>query len=561
MQTSVFFLSRSLSAESGSHPLSWIVDNVTGRYKALWEAKWCLILTTIINSCCFSIYFNTTIGLLGGINCVMLKINRRAPNFCVLVVVLLSLSLCPSLDAAYWNRHTINDSVFAGADGVRARDINEDGLPDVAVAFVESGIIQIYHHPGYPSVKNPWPGETIVHPFIAVEDAFFEDVDADGQFDIVSTRKSSNDGVEVSFAESGGGWLTDSFKSTAPPFVPQNKWIISTSMDVNQDGHMDIIAGGLPDLSSPQPKIVWLEAPAINKRHLDTWKTHVIGDTIWTMTLDNLDVDGDSDSDLIVSDRWQLRWLENDGSTGMWNSHVIGSGHTYMMADTADLDGDGDWDVIVPIKDSIYDSVDRLLWYERTAGLSWIEHEIDWPDDFGSAKAVKAGDINGDGQMDLVVSAFNARNKSGIVWLEHANSVFDFEWVRHEVSGSGGVKFDLLTLLDLDGNGSLDILTTEQGQPDTDPGFGVVWYQRTFDITDFQNFLIGFTGSCATWECGNFDGDNDVDITDFYSHFLPNFTSTVGGAYSSTPPIPEPNAVLLLGFGSVLLAYMYCRFS
>ena len=33
---------------------------------------------------------------------------------------------------------------------------------------------------------------------------------------------------------------------------------------------------------------------------------------------------------------------------------------------------------------------------------------------------------------------------------------------------------------------------------------------RTVDITDFQNLLTGFTGSCVNWECGNFDGDNDV---------------------------------------------------
>ena len=36
---------------------------------------------------------------------------------------------------------------------------------------------------------------------------------------------------------------------------------------------------------------------------------------------------------------------------------------------------------------------------------------------------------------------------------------------------------------------------------------------RTVDITDFQNFLTGFTGSCLNLECGNFNGDNEVDIT------------------------------------------------
>ena len=49
---------------------------------------------------------------------------------------------------------------------------------------------------------------------------------------------------------------------------------------------------------------------------------------------------------------------------------------------------------------------------------------------------------------------------------------------------------------------------------------------RTVDITDFANFLTGLTGSCVNWECGNFDGDNDVDISDFSNHFLPTVALT-----------------------------------
>ena len=33
--------------------------------------------------------------------------------------------------------------------------------------------------------------------------------------------------------------------------------------------------------------------------------------------------------------------------------------------------------------------------------------------------------------------------------------------------------------------------------------------KRTVDISDFQNLLVGFTGSCVNWECGHFSGDDD----------------------------------------------------
>ena len=77
---------------------------------------------------------------------------------------------------------------------------------------------------------------------------------------------------------------------------------------------------------------------------------------------------------------------------------------------------------------------------------------------------------------------------------------------------------------------------------------------RTADITDFQDFLIGFTGVGVTWEVGNFDGDNDVGITDFSTHFLPNFLATGGGTYGPNQSTPEPSAMVLWGVGGVLLA-------
>ena len=81
---------------------------------------------------------------------------------------------------------------------------------------------------------------------------------------------------------------------------------------------------------------------------------------------------------------------------------------------------------------------------------------------------------------------------------------------------------------------------------------------RTVDITDFQNFLDGFTGVGSTWEVGNFNGDGIVDITDFSNFFLPNFGATGGGTYGAGQAVPEPTSTLLLGIGALLLAYA-CR--
>ena len=80
-----------------------------------------------------------------------------------------------------------------------------------------------------------------------------------------------------------------------------------------------------------------------------------------------------------------------------------------------------------------------------------------------------AGDLDSDGKMDLVVSCENANDaKSGVFWLPRAETT-----KPRSISGSKGVKFDRMELIDLDGDGDLDILTCEERDL-----LGVIWYEN-----------------------------------------------------------------------------------
>lgn len=136
------------------------------------------------------------------------------------------------------------------------------------------------------------------------------------------------------------------------------------------------------------------------------------------------------------------------------------------------------------------------------------------------------------------------------------------------VSVSSGNQFDLDNDNDIDGDditewlsltGTVNGYASPMLRGDTDNVGASSPTSRTVDITDFQNFLVGFTGAGSTWEVGNFNGDDVVDITDFSNHFLPNFSATGGGTYGAGQSIPEPSTVLLLGLGGALLAYAFGR--
>ncbi|HEO70039.1 MAG TPA: hypothetical protein ENN80_02175, partial [Candidatus Hydrogenedentes bacterium] len=56
----------------------------------------------------------------------------------------------------------------------------------------------------------------------------------------------------------------------------------------------------------------------------------------------------------------------------------------------------------------------------------------------------------------------------GVMWLEGSA-----DWRAHTISGIEGVKYDMVKLLDLDGDGDLDVLTCEE-----QANLGVIWYEN-----------------------------------------------------------------------------------
>ena len=66
-------------------------------------------------------------------------------------------------------------------------------------------------------------------------------------------------------------------------------------------------------------------------------------------------------------------------------------------------------------------------------------------------------------------------------------SIEDSEWISHDISGPEGIKFDNLLLLDLDKDGDMDIISTEERQMSFNKsnGLGVVWYENPFSIKDY----------------------------------------------------------------------------
>lgn len=121
---------------------------------------------------------------------------------------------------------------------------------------------------------------------------------------------------------------------------------------------------------------------------------------------------------------------------------------------------------------------------------------------------MQSGDIDGDGDIDLIIADRDGGNSTGTVyWVEnprinppsgHTSDVhLGSNWVFHTVGTQGAVIHDM-EIADLDNDGKLDIVTSGHGVT-------TLWKQNTPTSWTQRNFSGGFYGS------GIFIGDVDGD--------------------------------------------------
>jgi len=147
-----------------------------------------------------------------------------------------------------------------------------------------------------------------------------------------------------------------------------------------------------------------------------------------------------------------------------------------MFLTLADIDEDGLQDVLVAANAGKAGEI-IILRRLDIQGRLWKEYVIAFPEQSGTAKAVVVGDMNADAKMDVVFSCENARSpKSGLMWLARKKGVFDGKWQAHDISGPKGIKYDRMELLDVDGDGDLDVLACEERE--NRKGLGLFWYEN-----------------------------------------------------------------------------------
>jgi hypothetical protein len=266
--------------------------------------------------------------------------------------------------------------------------------------------------------------------------------------------------------------------------------------DLDGDGDMDIAAA-----LSAGNAIVWFENDGATP---PVFAPHTIsGVATFAISVGIQDFDSDGDLDVLSAalSANTIAWHENlagDGSA--WQSRTISAaadGAAGVLA--ADLDRDGDLDAA-----AVSFNDDRLTWFRNLT----IHRNALFPAEAvvstiaNGARAVAAGDINGDGSLDLVsASEFDDE----VNW--YANSGNGSSWTATQITNTADGAQDT-TAADADGDGDLDVVTASANDDriswsENQAGDGTAWVTATISAA------MNGAQSVST---GDVDGDGDLDV-------------------------------------------------
>ncbi len=322
-------------------------------------------------------------------------------------------------------------------------------------------------------------------------DVLAADIDGDGDFDVVST--------------SGGGaaWMenTDGLGRLGQPRLVANPVGISArsiaASDLDGDGDVDLIVG-----SASGDTVAWYEnvdGKGEFGRSRSLWRS---GQAQLVSSVDVADLDGYGDVDVLAASQYinGVLWFENGDAEGAFSDPAsLGAGQIQgaRAVKAADLDGDGDLDVLGAASTLSSDSV---FWIENRSGAQAFGSVQTRPAPI-DVRFVNTSDLDGDGDLDVLVASGYGDT---VAWYENVDGGGRLgPLIRIDSLFYGN---DQLLGTDLDGDGDNDVVATSALEGT------VVWYANTDGRGHFAELKVVAELFAEGLDAADIDADGDVDL-------------------------------------------------
>ncbi|HEX5054496.1 MAG TPA: VCBS repeat-containing protein [Planctomycetota bacterium] len=385
--------------------------------------------------------------------------------------------------------------IYGHATSTAFGDVDGDGDLDVVFGNAYSPQQnQLYLNDGHGSFSDATANLPVVNDntwFMA-----FGDVDVDGDLDLVCGNRGQN----RLYLNNGTGVFTD---ATAAQLPADNDYTTAVALgDIDGDGDLDIVCAN----SQTQNR---LYVNTGNGTFIDATATRLPIDNDSTQAVALGDVDGDGDLDLVFGNEFgqQNRLCSNDGTgtfTDVTAAQMPFDNDTTVSIALGDVDGDGDLDMVV----GNWQYQQNRLYLNNGSGTFTNVTATQLPSLADSTDGVMLGDVDGDGDLDLVVGNtgyycgyYYCYGNPNQLYLNNGSGTF-----TNVTAAQMPVDYDVtenLALGDVDGDGDVDFVTANyvQNRLYLNNGSGT--------FTD-----ASATSGTDTWfeAFGDVDGDGDLDL-------------------------------------------------